>query len=346
MSRPDGFAAADSQPRIDAALAERCLRTVEALGLARREQVRELEPLTGGVASDIVAVDLGGRSVCLKFALARLRVEEEWRAPTHRSRAEHAWLAFAARVVPDAVPRLHGYCEETQGFAMERVAGEGVAQWKAALLAGAPAGAAAERVGDAIGRVHAASTAPGFDRSRFENQSDFHALRIEPYLEFTAARHADLAAAMMAEAARLHGADTALVHGDLSPKNVLLRDGRPVLLDAECATMGDPAFDLAFCVNHLCLKALHRPASRDDLTAAAAGLLAAHAAHVAWEAPMALEARVARLLPMLMLARVDGKSPVEYLDAQAQERVRGLARRLIAARPGRLEDVLEALGGS
>ena len=324
-------------------LAERCGRTIEALGLGRAAGIRGLAALPGGVSSDIVAADLGDRTVCLKFALARLRTAEEWRAPTRRSRAEHAWLAYAGSVVPGAAPALLGYCEETEGFAMEWIAGEGVFEWKRALLEGRPDRGEAARVGDAVGRVHAASTRPGFDRRPFCNREDFRALRLEPYLAFTAARHPDLAEPIEAMESALHASGAVLIHGDLSPKNVLIRGGAPVLLDAECASMGDPAFDLAFCLNHLCLKALHAPGRRGALLAAAARLLAAHAAHVAWEDARALDARAARLLPMLMLARVDGKSPVEYLGEAGRAVVRRLARGLIAAPPGRVAGVLSAL---
>ena len=51
---------------------------------------------------------------------------------------------------------------------------------------------------------------------------------------------------------------------------------------------------------------------------------------VAFEPRGGLEARCAELLPALMLARVDGKSPVEYLSHEDdRERVRSFARERI-----------------
>ncbi|MEO1103724.1 MAG: phosphotransferase, partial [Pseudomonadota bacterium] len=184
---------------------------------------------------------------------------------------------------------------------------------------------AAEAVGDALGRVHAASTAADFDRSPFNNRDDFHALRIEPYLSFTATRHPALAQTLNALGTMLYKSSAVLIHGDVSPKNILFRGSTPLILDAECATMGDPCFDPAFCLNHLVLKAFHLPASRHYLLTSIEAFWRAYAAHVTWEEATDLEARVCRLLPALMLARVDGKSPVEYLSKPDRARVRSFA---------------------
>lgn len=311
-------------------LHRRCTDLIVDLGLGQAGDVTEVVPLTGGVASDIARVRVAGRDYCVKFALAQLRVAAEWFAPTHRSRAEYAWLSVAGQSAPGAAPSLFGYSDRLQGFAMDYLAGPEVRLWKAELLAGVPPGDEAARVAGVLGRIHAAGAAPGFDRRPFENAADFHAIRVEPYLLFTATRHPAAAGRLRDLASRLDAAAITLVHGDVSPKNILLRPAGPVLLDAECATMGDPAFDVAFCLNHLILKSLHLPALRADLRAAVPAFWHAYRRHVAWEPPGAVEARVAALLPALMLARVDGKSPVEYLSEANRDRVRALSLPLIA----------------
>jgi aminoglycoside phosphotransferase (APT) family kinase protein len=135
----------------------------------------------------------------------------------------------------------------------------------------------------------------------------------------------------------------ALVHGDVSPKNILVGPDGPVFLDAECAWWGDPAFDLAFVLNHLLLKCLWTPTSRDGFLACCAALARTYLDGVTWEPAAALEARAAALLPGLFLARIDGKSPVEYVtDETGRNRVRRVARALLAAPPAVLDDVAEA----
>ncbi len=326
------------------ALEIRCRRLVAALGLAEAAAVGAVTPLTGGVASDIAIVDLPNRRLCVKFALEKLRVEADWRAPVHRNLAEYRWLAFAGSVVPGAAPALYGHDATENGFAMAYVAGDDVALWKTVLLAEQPDRGEGTAVGRVLGQLHSTSTAPGFERTGFDNRDDFKAIRLEPYLLFTATKHPGIAAQLTGLAEALYAKDGALVHGDVSPKNILLRGGAPMLLDAECACMGDPAFDAAFCLNHLVLKAVHLPASRAALLRRAADLWQAYANEVDWEPVTAIERRIAALLPALMLARVDGKSPVEYLTAAEQERVRHCALGLMADPPARLAGVFATVG--
>src|SRR5690606_32428140 len=158
--------------------------------------------------------------ICVKFALPRLKVAEDWRAPVHRNLAEYSWLSFAGTIAPLSVPRLLGISGSLHGFAMEYLTGADIYLWKTALLSEAPDRGEAGRVGDILGRIHTASAQPSFDRSPFFNRDDFRALRLEPYLTFTAGKHPDLAQNLTALADRLYNADIALVHGDVSPKNI------------------------------------------------------------------------------------------------------------------------------
>lgn len=308
---------------------QRCAALIEELGLGHATDVLDVRPLTGGVASDIAMVTLPGQKLCVKFALPKLKVAADWHAPVHRNAAEYAWLRVAAAQFPETAIRLYGRSDTAHGFAMEYLEGHDVYLWKAALLAGEADRGEARQVADLLGRIHARSARADFDSAPFQNRDDFRALRIEPYLNFTATIHPDLAAPLTALAHQLYQNAQVLVHGDVSPKNILLRSGAPVILDAECATMGDPCFDLAFCLNHLLLKAIHLPASRAGLLDAVGGFWRAYAPHVSWEDPDGLQARVAALLPALMLARVDGKSPVEYLTPGEQAVVRNLTPGLI-----------------
>jgi aminoglycoside phosphotransferase (APT) family kinase protein len=152
-----------------------------------------------------------------------------------------------------------------------------------------------------------------------------------------------VASSLRALARRTAATRRVLVHGDVSPKNILVGALGPVLLDAECAWYGDPAFDLAFVLNHLCLKAIHRPADASAYGDSFMTLANAYLARVDWEPRPELEARVTTLLPGLMLARVDGKSPVEYLTTGKQKAdVRAFAIHHLTEPVARLEALREA----
>jgi aminoglycoside phosphotransferase (APT) family kinase protein len=190
--------------------------------------------------------------------------------------------------------------------------------------------------------IHAASAGQGEVARRFATDAIFHAIRLEPYLLATAARHPDLAAALRALSERTAHTRLALVHGDVSPKNILLGPEGPVFLDAECAWYGDPAFDAAFCLNHFLLKCVARPQWSDRFLACYAAFADAYLGTVTWEPREEIERRIASLVPALFLARVDGRSPVEYIVAERdKDMVREAARPMIAAPPARVGEVAE-----
>jgi aminoglycoside phosphotransferase (APT) family kinase protein len=318
----------------------RCRNLVESLGLGEAAEVTGVYPLTGGVASDIARVDVGGTSYCVKFALEKLKVAEDWRAPVHRNKAEYAWLEAVSRIAPQSVPKLHGRSDIENGFAMEFLDSTQSILWKENLLHGEPNIEHAAAVGALLGKSHATTSTSQFDRQAFTNRDDFQSLRLDPYLNFTATRHPDLSRYLKGQVNSLYACEQVLVHGDVSPKNILLRGDTPILLDAECATMGDACFDLAFCMNHFLLKAIHRPDHQAVLLAAVGALWEAYVPHIVWEDAASVEARTTVLLPMLMLARVDGKSPVEYLNIPAQEAVRQLAIPAIVSPGSRLDHLI------
>jgi hypothetical protein len=160
-------------------LQNRCTDLVHKLGLAMPEDVSSVQPLTGGVASDIAAVDFDGRKVCIKFALSKLRVADDWHASVDRNRAEYAWLEFAGRVVPGSVPELFGLDADLNGFAMEFLKGEDIYNWKTELMQRRPRPDEAAKAGQVLGKIHAASTAPDFDAGSFQNQESFYELRLQ-----------------------------------------------------------------------------------------------------------------------------------------------------------------------
>ena len=176
-----------------------------------------------------------------------------------------------------------------------------------------------------LGRIHAQTAQQTDLAQRFANDETFYAIRLEPYLEEAARQHPSLSGHLKALIARTQSNLKVLVHGDVSPKNILLGPAGPVLLDAECAWYGDPAFDVAFCLNHFFLKAAHRSEINAVLLSDAGDFLTAYLAEVTWETKAELEHRIITLLPGLLLARIDGKSPVEYLNADCAGHVRALA---------------------
>ena len=305
-----------------------------------------VEPLTGGVSSDIVKVTLAdGRHACAKRALAKLKVASDWQAPLERNQYEVAWLRRASEIVPGNVPRVLGE-DRARGIALlDFLRPQDHRLWKSELLAGRADPDVAIAVASALGRIHAATFMQIADENAFDTDRFFDALRLDPYLRHTAERHPHIRDRILSVLTITARSKFALVHGDVSPKNILINihSGQPVLLDAECAWFGDPAFDAAFCLNHLVLKSIHLPAIRTRLLDQAQRFFTEWISHFPTSHRFGLESRTAALLPCLMLARIDGKSPVEYLDESSRDLVRRISIPMIETPRTSLASVIAAV---
>ncbi len=341
--RPDGiFAAMGFTLTADSAvsyLAERGLVSPTATRTATAEL------LGGGVSNVVVRVQPpgGNGALVLKQSLPKLRVEEDWFADRERIYRERAGIDWLSNALPNgAIPRVVEEDRENFLFVMTAAPGKGV-NWKDALLAGDVDAAVAGQVGRLLGVIHRSSCCVGenipAELQPFADLACFVQLRIDPYHRATATAHPDLAGAIEEQARQMlapRDGRRTLVHGDYSPKNVIVNGSGPAaqvfLLDFEVVHLGNPVFDLAFMLNHFTLKAIHRPELAERYNEAARSFWEAYiaaAGDLAGE-PARLESDTVAQLGALLLARVDGKSPVEYItDDEPKEFARRLARRIL-----------------
>jgi 5-methylthioribose kinase len=317
------------------------LSSVPQSSVSQSAEVSILE-LGGGVSNTVLLVESDGRRFVLKQALGKLRVAEEWLSDRRRIFRESAALEKLAPHLPEgSLPAILFEDRDNFLYAMS-AAPPGSASWKDQLLAGEIRVDTAERVGELLARIGSVSWREAAWDNQFGDQTIFDQLRIDPYYRAAARRHPDLAP----RAARLIEESAArrvcLTHGDWSPKNFLVDGPRVMAIDFEVIHFGDPAFDTAFLLNHLLLKSFYQPRWKDLYAEAAARFWQTYLAGVPredWIEPATLQH-----LGWLMLARVDGKSPAEYLrEPGLQDRVRRFARDLIVAPPGSIAEVFEKL---
>ena len=273
-------------------------------------------PITGGVSSDIFLVEDGVRKIVVKQALSQLRVADEWLVDTGRNQTEQEFICRVAMFLPLAVPKIIHSNPELHYFAMEYL--QGYANWKEVLLDGNPNPDTGKLVGSILGSLHLQTWQKPDLSAEFNHGAYFHALRTEPYLLTCANRHPELRQLIQTEAQRLDKTRLCLIHGDYSPKNIMIKGSRVVILDCEVACYGEPAFDLAFLLNHILLKALlHRDNALGFIDLAE--VIRQSYLSLMLDTDPGIELRTGRLLLMLMLARIDGKSPVEYLQDQTSK---------------------------
>jgi hypothetical protein len=304
---------------------EPLLASLRRLGLIGAE-VPPMCPLGGGVSSEVWLVELPTGPVCVKRALPRLNVAAVWEAPVERSRFEVAWLDVANGIVPGIGPEVLAF-EDGGALVLTYLDPDAYPVWKDQLRDGHVDPTVAAAVGSRLGQVHAATAGRPELASRFDNAGLFAVLRLDPYLGAVARCHPDLARPLAELRTSFVAHADALIHGDASPKNILVGPSGPVLLDSECATWGDPAFDIGFCASHLLLKCRWNPGSTDGLLACFDALRHGHRATYG----TGIDGRIARWVAACLLARVDGLSPVEYLSEVDRDLTRAVARHLITA---------------
>ena len=243
------------------------------------------------------------------------------------------WLAGRAR--GGRVPALLYEDASTFAIAME-AAPPGAVMWKTLLLSGEASAAQARAAGTLLGSIVAASWNHPEAREFFGDQTVFDQLRIDPYYRFTASQHPSQREYFESLMARSAARRVSLVHGDWSPKNLLICGSQMWAIDWEVVHFGDPSFDVAFLLNHLLLKSIACPGL--DAGSLAMEFLAALTAELPSDAEWIEEAAFEHL-PALLLARVDGKSPVEYLDESGRVRARELALSLMARPTSHIQEV-------
>jgi hypothetical protein len=310
-------------------------------GLTASPGAIEVLPLAGGVSNDVVAVRAPDLDAVVKRALGRLRVAEEWLADPARIDTEGRALRLAGELLPGSVPQVHDLAD---GYLVIERAPDTWHPWKQDLLAGAVDTRVAQRLGHALG-VWQRSTAgrPGI-RAEFGDLTAFTQLRVDPFHRTIAERHPDLAGPIGETVEAMAAAHVCLVHGDYTPKNVLVdpAGAGSWVIDWEVAHVGDPTFDPAWTIGHLLLKSVHRPTSAAAYAAAGRAFLTAYTGSL--DGAVAIDpAQLVRQTGCLLLARVDGKSPADYLTDAGRARTRDVARRLLAAPPATVIDAWELL---
>lgn len=320
-------AAAD--PTLGPAL-QRIEATLQEFGLV----ASQAERLGGGISGLVLRIRTPDGEIVAKAPLERFRVRDEWIVPTRRAQVEARFARLVHERAGPLVPRLI-HADPARDVLLFEAAPRGFLSWKALLLRGDVRPATAARVGKMLRSIHGLGAEPEVARA-FEESALFRAQRTEPYF-LAAARRAPAAAPELRRISETIEGGNALVHGDASPKNVLVRGDEVLLVDHEVASMGAPEFDVAFALSHLLLKAIRAPNDGVLLLESCRRLLSAYGDRGLTDSPLAAE-----VLGGLLVARIHGKSPVEYLDAQGQREATRIGCLLLGGSPPSLPEVLDA----
>lgn len=327
---------------------DQLLRYLRARGLIAADESPAFHTLSGGVSNRTVWVGRqAGADWVIKQALAKLRVQVDWFSDPARIRRETAGLRWLGKIIPGQVPECIFDDPGRHILAMSAIP-QPHENWKTVLLKGRTDPRLAQCFGSLLAKIHSAAADYPQLADAFAERRFFEELRLEPYYGYTATQ-VPAAAPFLAgliEATRVRR--LALVHGDYSPKNVLIHQNRLIILDYEAIHFGDPAFDIGFSLTHFLSKAHHLPARREAFLELARRYWGAY-----WEALSPKLREPVRQFAVrhtlaCLLARVAGRSPLEYLDRRERENQRrlvlGLLKHDICEVPGLIDAVGATLG--
>ena len=319
----------------------RYLRETDRIG---KDETPTFRTLRGGVSNKTVLLKRpdGARWV-LKQALPKLRVQADWFSDPARIRVEANALRYLPLVAPaNTIPKLLFEDQEQHLLAMEAVP-EPHENWKERLLNGRLDRDLIRQFGRLLANIHGRSYELREELfPTFADREFFETLRLEPYYQFTGERVPEAASFLhdLIDANRTHC--VTLVHGDYSPKNILVYQGRLILLDHEVVHVGDPAFDLGFSLTHLLSKGHHLKEHRPAFLAAAIAYWKKYETETgsaAWFS--GVESRAVNNTIACLLARTSGRSPLEYLLDDERGRQKEAALHLMIHRPDTIPALVE-----
>jgi len=285
----------------------------------------EVEVLTGGVSNVVLAITTKNQKMVLKQALAELMVAQKWEADQRRAIVEANAIALFHKLSPDQVPNLVFLDPERFILILDRVP-VGSTVWKSDLLDGVINPDIAEVLGRTLAQWHNFGEKDKEARMQFMEDSLFEQLRIDPFYRFVAAKNEALKPVITKLINEIEGDKTTIVHGDFSPKNIMVAMNDEIyILDFEVAHVGNPVFDLAFLIAHLVCKFFRT----DDRLHAKLLANTASSFVKEYEKIRPISPSVAKHAALIALARVEGKSPVNYLSVEQQRKLQSFTKAIL-----------------
>ncbi|MCH8830535.1 MAG: phosphotransferase [Planctomycetes bacterium] len=318
-------------------------------------------PLAGGVSNTVMRISPSdGDDFVIKQSQKKLRTKVAWFSQRERIFREADMMAVLAGILPaGGVPLVLFEDRANYILVMEAVDAEHTV-WKEMLLTGTIDSRVAATAAEFLATVHRRTGNQADLAKRFGDRTIFHELRVDPFYRSLVAARPSLREPIQRLMDEMAESSLSLVLADFSPKNILVTKTGITLVDFETGHFGDPAFDLGFFLSHLLLKAVFfgrhcrsildladlfwrryieglrvRDEIRHESSANESDGPAGSDRCVVeiFGGESGLSRRTVEHLAGCLLARIDGKSPVDYLQNESQRNtVRDLGESLFRDR--------------
>ena len=283
-----------------------------------KEEGYTIKYCSGGVSGSVAFVYAGKKPMIVKQALAQLKVKETWLCDPNRMNIEQESNRIYHDIMPTCTPEVYFYDSDNYIYCREAVP-ENCTMWKEDLMSGLLDYECARKVIEALLLVHEKCSINEKIKETFASKDIFYNLRISPYIEFVLKKYPELTDHAKPLVSALMDSEITLIHGDFSPKNIMINGREISILDFEVAHFGHPMFDLAFFCNHFILKAIKHKQWSDSFLNMLTYMMDIYFNGISYMDKVELETQFVKLLSLMMLARVDGKSPVEYLTEDSDK---------------------------
>ena len=276
--------------------------------------------------------------------MPKLRVLKEWFADTKRLRYEYLWLKHCKKIIPNSIPNIYQFSAKQDFLILEYLNEKNYVTLKSKLLKKDIDINIINKISKNLSKIHNESTGQFVKKKFINNSKNFYDLRLDAYFNEVGRVYPDLKKIIKNIIKNYKKYSSTLVHGDFSPKNILIFNKNIKYIDAETCNFGDPVFDVVYFGNHLLLKSIHIPDKKNKFIKSYENFFSTYLKSIKFSQRKNFIDRCIAMVPIMLLARIDGKSPVEYITKKnIKNKIRLLSFNLINDPPESLEYLIKMI---
>ena len=294
------------------------------------KKILEIKRLKGGVSCEVYKAKTIKDIYCIKRALPKLLVKKDWYVKTNRIKYEYLWLKHCKKLLPKNIPKIYKFDEKSKYLILEYLNEKKFLNLKSEFLKGKINHQLINKISKNLSFIHNNSMKKNIEKNFSPNFRNFYDLRLDAYFNEVKRGHSNLSSFVNNIIKQYKENRITLVHGDMSPKNILFYKNEIKFLDAETSNFGDPVFDVVFFTNHLLIKSIYLPNKKNQFLKAYKNFIDTYISNSNCEDKKFFFRRCLNMIPLMLIARVDGKSPVEYVTSvKMKNEIRKLSFKLL-----------------
>ena len=316
------------------------------LDTINQEKIIQYKKLTGGVSSEVYHVKTNKNNYCIKRSLKRLLVKKKWIANTNRIKFEYLWLKHCQNILKRNIPNTYEFNNKKKYIVMEYLKTSEYKTLKQLYFKKIININTIRLISKHLYKIHSSSSNYKTKKIFEGNYKNFYDLRLDPYFNEVGRVYPKYKEYIKKINENYIKNSSTLVHGDFSPKNILVDKNKIIYLDAECCNFGDPVFDLVFFTNHLLIKSIYFKDKSQEFIKLYVSFYKEYLSNLSTKNFNSYIDRIIKMTPIMLLSRIDGKSPVEYID---RENIKNIIRKksflLLDSKINSLSDIIKIING-